>query len=67
MIDFHETTTTFVGMLGLLNIDALNDSCAIGILISPEHYRYSKATEVLYFEFNDKQLHRVKFETVVYV
>jgi len=73
IIDFHahlqnnDGTTTFIGMLGLLDIDVLNDSCAVGILVSPDHHRAGIATEVLYtllnFVFEDRKLHRVKFET----
>jgi RimJ/RimL family protein N-acetyltransferase len=60
-------TTKFVGMTSLHDINQPNDSCYIGILISPDHHRGGIATEALYtllrFAFEDKKFHRVEFET----
>jgi ribosomal-protein-alanine N-acetyltransferase len=60
-------TNIFVGILGLMDIDELNDSCSVGIIVSPEFHRQGIATDALYallkFAFEDKRLHRVKFET----
>ena len=60
-------TMSFAGSASLFQIDSFNDSCSIGILISPEYHRRGVASEVLYmlfiFAFEQKKLHRVVFDT----
>jgi len=65
----EEEEKIFVGMCGLFNIDRRNDSCSIGILISPDYFRRGLATEALYllmkytFENDSLHMHRVVYET----
>lgn len=65
----EDGTTSFAGALGLLNIDPLNDSCSVGVVISPDHHRSGLATEALYlllkFAFEEKKIHRATFDTAV--
>ncbi|KAH7924607.1 acyl-CoA N-acyltransferase [Leucogyrophana mollusca] len=67
VIDGDDGTEHFAGTCGLMRIDARNDRCDIGILISPHYHGRGIATEVLRlllgFAFEDKGMHRVGFET----
>ena len=65
----EDGTEEFVGITGLINVDWINRSCSIGILISPKYFRRGLATEAIHsmlqfaFEHEGLQMHRVGFET----
>ena len=59
----------YVGITGLINVDWVNRSCSVGILISSKYHRQGIATEAIHammqFAFEDEALkmHRCGFET----
>lgn len=73
IVDFHlhvmngDGSSSFGGVTGIFNIDETNKSCEAGILVAPELHREGFGTEALYcvlkFAFQDRQMHRVTFET----
>ncbi len=59
----------FVGVVGLEHLDEFNKSVETGVLLLPNAHRKGVATEALYvvlaYLFNERQVHRVEFETAV--
>ena len=53
----------FIGITGLFNIDTMNETCSVGILIHPAYFRGGYATQTLYtvlkfaFEDDSKNMH----------
>ena len=69
LCDDEGTKPCFIGITGLFNIDTMNETCSVGILIHPDYFRGGYATQTLYtvlkfaFEDDSKNMHRVSFET----
>ncbi|KAG5648541.1 hypothetical protein DXG03_003152 [Asterophora parasitica] len=73
IVDFHihvkndGGSYTLGGMTGLFHVDETNESCEVGILVSPHLHRGGLGTEALYnvlkYAFDERKLHRVTFET----
>jgi RimJ/RimL family protein N-acetyltransferase len=65
----EDGTEEFVGITGLIDVDWINRSCSVGILISSQYHRQGIATEAIHammrFAFEDEALkmHRCGFET----
>ena len=53
----------FIAITGLFNIDAMNETCSVGILIHPDYSRGGYVTQTLYtvlkfaFEDDSKNMH----------
>lgn len=60
-------STTFVGTCGLHSISEEDQSAGVGVGIAPDYHRGGVGTEALYtvlqFGFEDRQFHRIVFET----
>lgn len=60
-------SSTFIGTASMTHIDPKNESCELGIIISPERQRGGYATETLYlllrYAFEERKMHRVAFAT----
>jgi len=56
-----------IGVAGYFNLDTVNQSCEVGILVRPDLHGKQYATEILYVVlhhiFNTEKLHRITFET----
>lgn len=73
IIDFHIHTInddgsySFGGMTGIFNVDETQESCEVGILVSPNRHRGGYGTHALYtilkWVFEDRKMHRATFET----
>ncbi|KAF9024849.1 acyl-CoA N-acyltransferase [Hymenopellis radicata] len=72
--DYHihiteKGVSTFVGTVGLKHLDEFQKSAEAGILLLPNAQGKGVATEALYvvlaYLFNERQVHRVTFETSV--
>lgn len=74
IVDFHihvlnedGISYSFAGSTGIFNIDEVNGSCEVGILVSPERHRGGYGTEALYtvlkWAFEERKMHRATFET----
>ena len=56
----------FIGITGLFNIDTMNETCSVGILIHPDYFRGGYATQTLYtvlkfaFEDDSKNMHHLR-------
>lgn len=62
-----EGTPKFAGIASVSMIDPWNNSCELGIIISPEFYGKGLVTSIFYtlisFVFDERKFHKITFET----